>query len=186
MSVTWSHKCTYIFNRTIHHVIYVMCCTLLWRHNGCDGVSNQKPTILTQPFIQAQIKENIKAPRHWPLWGGGIHRWLVNSPHIWLVTPKMSPFDDVIMMIHRKLHEDWGSELFMHGYSFSNHSRVAETAKMIFDWAHNQLVTTTLAVSKCLHDILTYKFMMINMTIFTPSLARFTYNWWRHNRMCYI
>ena len=23
----------------------------------------------TQLFIQAQIKENIKAPRHWPLWG---------------------------------------------------------------------------------------------------------------------
>ena len=26
-----------------------------------------------QPFVQAQIKENISAPRHWPLWGG-IHR----------------------------------------------------------------------------------------------------------------
>ena len=26
-------------------------------------------TIFTQPFIQAQIKENIKAPRHWPLCG---------------------------------------------------------------------------------------------------------------------
>ena len=25
--------------------------------------------LFTQPFIQAQIKENIKAPRHWPLWG---------------------------------------------------------------------------------------------------------------------
>ena len=24
-------------------------------------------TIVTQPFIQAQIKENIKAPRHWHL-----------------------------------------------------------------------------------------------------------------------
>ena len=26
-------------------------------------------TIATQPFIPAQFKENIKAPRHWPLWG---------------------------------------------------------------------------------------------------------------------
>ena len=26
-------------------------------------------TIVTQPLIQAQIKENTKAPRHWPLWG---------------------------------------------------------------------------------------------------------------------
>ena len=25
--------------------------------------------LFTQPFIQAQIKENIKDPRHWPLWG---------------------------------------------------------------------------------------------------------------------
>ena len=27
------------------------------------------PRLFTQPFIQAQIKENIKAPCHWPLWG---------------------------------------------------------------------------------------------------------------------
>ena len=27
----------------------------------------------------------------------GIHRWSVNSPHKWLVTRKMCPFDDVIM-----------------------------------------------------------------------------------------
>ena len=40
--------------------------TLQWRHNEHDGVSN---TSLTQAFIQAQIKENIKAPRHWLLWG---------------------------------------------------------------------------------------------------------------------
>ena len=24
--------------------------------------------LYTQPFVQAQIKENIKAPRHWRLW----------------------------------------------------------------------------------------------------------------------
>ena len=29
----------------------------------------------------------------------GIHRWPVNSPHKWPVTRKMSPFDDVIMII---------------------------------------------------------------------------------------
>ena len=26
-------------------------------------------SIVFQPFVQAQIKENIKAPRHWPLRG---------------------------------------------------------------------------------------------------------------------
>ena len=25
--------------------------------------------LFTEPFIHAQIKENTKAPRHWPLWG---------------------------------------------------------------------------------------------------------------------
>ena len=39
-------------------------------------------TSLTQPFIQTQIKEIIKAPCHWPLW---IHRWPVNSLHKWPV-----------------------------------------------------------------------------------------------------
>ena len=31
----------------------------------------------------------------------GIHRWPVNSPHKWPVTPKMFPFDDVIMFAGR-------------------------------------------------------------------------------------
>ena len=26
--------------------------------------------LFTQPSIQMQMKENIKAPRHWPLWTG--------------------------------------------------------------------------------------------------------------------
>ena len=34
-------------------------------------------TIFTQPLIQAQIKENTEAPRHWPLWGEFIgDRWV--------------------------------------------------------------------------------------------------------------
>ena len=53
-------------------------------------------TIVYSTVIQAQIKENIKAQRHWPfLWG--IHRSPVNSLHKWPVTRTMFPFDDVIM-----------------------------------------------------------------------------------------
>ena len=43
------------------------------------GVWNRLPVsrLFTQAFIQAQIKENIKAPRHWPLWGEFTsHRWI--------------------------------------------------------------------------------------------------------------
>ena len=43
--------------------------SLHWRHNDLDDVSNHQPHGCTQPFIQTQIKENIKAPRHWPLCG---------------------------------------------------------------------------------------------------------------------
>ena len=53
--------------------------------------------LFTQPFFQAQIKENTKAPRHWPLWGN--HRWPMNSPHKGPVTRRMLLFDDVIMHI---------------------------------------------------------------------------------------
>ena len=38
---------------------------LQWRHNERDCVLN----LFTQPFVQPQVKENIKAPRHWQLWG---------------------------------------------------------------------------------------------------------------------
>ena len=41
------------------------------------------------------MKENIKAPRHWPLCGEP-----VIFPHKWPVTRQMFPFDDVIMVWH--------------------------------------------------------------------------------------
>ena len=40
--------------------------TLEWRHNERYRMVSQI-TSLIQLFIHAQIKENIKAPRHWPL-----------------------------------------------------------------------------------------------------------------------
>ena len=41
-------------------------CSLRWRHNGRDSVSNHQPH---HAFIQTQIKENITVPRHWPMCG---------------------------------------------------------------------------------------------------------------------
>ena len=70
--------------------------TLQWRHNDHDGVlKSPAPRLFSQSFIQAQIKENIKAPRHWP--SCGETPGPVNSPHKGPVTRKMVPFDDVIM-----------------------------------------------------------------------------------------
>ena len=40
------------------------------RHNGRHGVSDRQPHhCLLNRIFKAQIKENIKVPRHWPLWG---------------------------------------------------------------------------------------------------------------------
>ena len=52
--------------------------------------------LFTQPFVQAQIKENIKGSASLAF-VKGIHRWPMNSPHKGPVTRKMFPFDDVIM-----------------------------------------------------------------------------------------
>ena len=44
--------------------------SLQWRHNGHER--HLKPPasqLFTQLFVRAQIKESIKAPRHWPLCG---------------------------------------------------------------------------------------------------------------------
>ena len=51
--------------------------------------------LFTQSFIRAQIKENIKTLRHWPLCGEftGTGEFPAQRP----VTRKMFPFDDVIM-----------------------------------------------------------------------------------------
>ena len=46
------------------------------------------PRLFTQPFVQAQIKETLKAPRHWPLWREFTgDRWIPGP-----VTRKMFPF----------------------------------------------------------------------------------------------
>ena len=41
-----------------------------WRHNDRGGVSNhQAEDYLLNRLFKVQIKENIKDPRQWPLWG---------------------------------------------------------------------------------------------------------------------
>ena len=54
--------------------------------------------LFAQTLVQAQIKENIKALRHWPF-VRGIHQWPVDSPHKRPVTRKLFPFDDIIMNV---------------------------------------------------------------------------------------
>ena len=76
----------------------VMYFSLMWRHNGCNGVSNHQPydCLRNRPF--RQIKENIKAPRHWPLCGEFTSDRSIPRTFKWTATRKMFPFDDVISL----------------------------------------------------------------------------------------
>ena len=72
--------------------------SLQWLHNEHNGISNLQPhDCLLNRFVQAQIKENIKALRHWPLWGEFTgDRWIPRKKGP--VTQKIFPFDDGIMV----------------------------------------------------------------------------------------
>ena len=64
----------------VHSDVWTTDITLQLRHNEHKGVPNHQPNdCLGNRLFKAQIKENIKAPRHWPLCGEFTgHRW---NPH---------------------------------------------------------------------------------------------------------
>ena len=70
--------------------------TLQWRPNGRNRVSNHQCLDgLLNRLFRCRSKKTLK-PRATGF-VRGIHRWSVNSPHKGPVTPKMFPFDDIIM-----------------------------------------------------------------------------------------
>ena len=71
--------------------------TLLWRHHGCDGVSNHQfyDCLLNHPFRRRSKKTSKLSVTGLC---GGIYRWPVNSPYKLPVTRKMFSFDDIIMI----------------------------------------------------------------------------------------
>ena len=76
--------------------------TLRWRHNERDRcLKSPASRVFTQAFIQAQIKGNIKPPRHWPL----CREFTGDRP----VTRKMFPFHDVIMKTRKMVQWVYGA-----------------------------------------------------------------------------
>ena len=59
--------------------------TIQWRHNERHGISNHQPhDCLLNRLFKVQIKENIKAPRHRPLWGKfTADQWIPHTEHQW-------------------------------------------------------------------------------------------------------
>ena len=79
--------------RYIHFINWKLKFTLLWRHNGRDGVSNHHPYSTVYSGAD-QRKHQSPASLAFVR---GIHRSAVNSPHKGPVTRKMFLFHDVIM-----------------------------------------------------------------------------------------
>ena len=77
-------------------LIEIRSVTLIWRHNGRDGVSNHQPhdCLLNRYSGADQRKHQSSASLAFVR---GSHRWPVNSSHKWSVMRKMFPFDDVFM-----------------------------------------------------------------------------------------
>ena len=83
-----------------------MCMSLHWRHNDHGGVSNHQPRgcLLNRSFRRRWKKTSTL--RVTGICGGN-SPGPVNSPHKGLVTRKMFPFDDVIMVtvwFNSKIH----------------------------------------------------------------------------------
>ena len=57
-------NCINIPEGGVHHTKYVV---TSWWGRWC--LKSPASRLFTQPFVQAQIKEYIKAPHHWTLWG---------------------------------------------------------------------------------------------------------------------
>ena len=71
--------------------------SLQWRHNECDGISkNWRLHCLLNCSFRHRLKKRSKLCVT-GLCAGGIHQWLVNSPHKMPVKPKIFSFDDVFM-----------------------------------------------------------------------------------------
>ena len=94
-------------------------CTLHWRHNDHDGVSNHQPhDCLLNRLFRRRSKKTPKL-RVTSLCAG-ISPGPANSPQKGPVTRKMFPFDDVILKQNKThqstylVHDSW--ELFGHVY----------------------------------------------------------------------
>ena len=99
VSIWWRHHAQISFwgTRTSNELRWYMIGYQIGHYSGV--IMSAMARLYAEPSVQAHIKENIKAPRHWPLWP-------VDSPHKGPATRKMFPLDDVVM-VNTRCPFDW-------------------------------------------------------------------------------
>ena len=97
-------------------------------------------SLFAQLYVRAQVRENIKAPRHWLCEGNS--RVTGKLPHKRPATGKISPFDDVIMWwYHNTKH------LMISQHEF--HITVLSKGNPPTDYSHKRPIRTELGCFLC-------------------------------------
>ena len=134
--------CTSVnYSDVIMSVIASQITSLTIVYSCVNSSGDQRKHQSSASLIQAEIKENIKAPRHWPLWG----EFTGNSPGI---PPALLHYDDYY------LHDD-----YMHCVSYAVIEKAGNNLQMksgIVDELRNntilgrkQWLTASYALMKC-------------------------------------
>ena len=89
-------SCIGHIHRQTMYAQFEVCCVLTWFHYNDVIMSTVASQIISLTIvIQAWVKENIKAPRHWPLCGEFTGEFSTQRAS----NGEMLQFDDVIMLI---------------------------------------------------------------------------------------
>ena len=90
--------------------------------------------LFAQPFVQAHIKENIKAPCHWPLWG--------RSTSQRASIAEIFPFDAVISSTG--ICQPRGYDVCQKGGGASRWSGCGASSKVTINLCHGAIITSLL------------------------------------------
>ena len=120
--------------------------TLQWTSRRLKSTASR---LFIQPFVRRKPNKNIKAPRHWPMWGKFTgDRWISRTrPETW----KMFPFDDVIMqLMGQVIYHHLSTCVIIGKYSVvycppCHFKKVLQSvAFVVFLWCHRFIITTSL------------------------------------------
>ena len=147
LSTTWLFvlKIVRVISKDIINTPHCQLLLFLWGISGALKWRHKSPAsrLLTQSFIQTQIKENIKALRHWPLCGEFTgDRWIPRTNgqsrgkcfHLmtssWIIHKQQSihkvfPCHDIIILLFENIFSMWNIILgFGSTFSIKHHNLI--------------------------------------------------------------